>query len=413
MKKTIILISVSLLHFNIFGQLNATFDKDTVAVERDQTIDQTIHLLINITSVNPAGGIPNTINFAINPSPATTMASVDYSFAGTPISITAGVRQADFLITIQHGENPANSTFYISVQLSYSNPAVQQKNTVLKIVNKESKKKSSLEIGALSIGHSFDFFGKENALISYADIYIFCPNSFSIGKNPDGEKYGFALKLYQNKSLTVDSLNSGGSIFKFINQTLVNPFQPPVNDSVLLKQELLTRKTSYKSTNWGMYLRLFRDISYTNKKTKFYLGLHGEFLRRNIETSYEYKSEKDTIIKVKSDKIPYLNSTPLKRNSVQSELYIAPFLQFLYTNDDIAGHFSLIPIGLNLYNSSVLDNTTNSKAFFLCQFDLVIKTINIKLGAECRGLYHVQSQPYWNVFISKSFTWEKLKELIL
>ena len=48
------------------------------------------------------------------------------------------------------------------------------------------------------------------------------------------------------------------------------------------------------------------------------------------------------------------------------------------------------------------------------QFDLIINELNIKLGAECRGLYHdVTNQPYWNVYISKSFAWEKLKDLIL
>lgn len=279
----------------------------------------------------------------------------------------------------------------------------------------KANKKNKIEIGAISIGHSFDFFGKDNALISYADAYIFSPGSISIGKNAKKKMYGFALKLYQNKSLTIDSLNTNGGVYKFINQTLVNPLQPPVNDSVLLKQEILNRKTSSKSNNWGMYLRLFRDISYTtNDKTKFYLGIHGEFLRREIQTSYEYKSEKDTLLKVKSTQVPYSGTAPLGKSITQSELYVAPFIEFVHSNKDINVHFALIPFGLNAYRSTVLNNVTIRKAFFMGQFDLIFNELNFKLGAECRGLFSdVTNQPYWNVYISKSFSWEKLKDLIL
>ena len=261
--------------------------------------------------------------------------------------------------------------------------------------------------------YSFDFFGKDNALISYADAYIFKPNSISIGKNATKKKYGFAIKLYQNKSVTVDSLSSSGNLYKFINQTLINPLQPPVNDSVYLKQEVLNRKTSYKSNNWGMFIRLFKDISYkTNDKTKFYLGLHGEFLRRDILTTYEYASEKDTVIKIKSNQVPYQGTAPLGKNSIQSELYLAPYMEFVHQDDDISVRFSLIPAGLNLNRSTLLNNTTYGKIFYLGQFDLIINKINVKLGAECRGLFQTKSQPYWNVFISKSLSWSKLTDLI-
>jgi hypothetical protein len=277
----------------------------------------------------------------------------------------------------------------------------------------KEKKKDKMNIGAVSIGHSFDFFGKDNALISYADAFIFKPNSISIGKKATEKKYGFAIKLYQNKSVTVDSLNTAGNLYKFINQTLTNPLQPPVNDSVYLKQEVLNRKTSYKSNNWGMYIRLFKDISYTtNDKTKFYLGVHGEFLRRDILTTYEYKSEKDTVIKIKSNQIPYQGTAPLGKNAIQSEFYVAPYIEFVHLDDEINVRFSVIPMGLNVYRSTVLNNTTFNKAFFMGQFDLIINKINVKLGAECRGLYNVKSQPYWNVFISKSLSWDKLKELV-
>ena len=417
MKKIICLQILLLTFYSSFSQLIASFEKDTISVERDKSVDQIFHLSVKITGFNLQGGAANTINFTINPTPLTTMSSSDYSFAVVPINVSIGIALIDCPITIMHGENAGANTLFVSIQMSYNSPAIQVKNSVLKITNKEdeakSKKKNKLEIGAISIGHSFDFFGKDNALISYADVYVFRPNSFSIGKNPKEEKYGFAVKLYQNKSLTTDSLNTNGSIYKLINQTLVNPLQPPVNDSVFLKQEVLSRKSSYKSNNWGMYIRLFRDISYINKKTKFYLGLHGEFLRRNIETTYEYKSEKDTILKIKSNQIPYSGAAPLSKNSIQSEFYLAPYIEFLHSNDDISVHFSIIPAGLNVYRQTILNNTTFNKFFFMGQFDLILNELNIKLGAECRGLYNVKSQPYWNVFISKSFSWSKLKDLIL
>jgi hypothetical protein len=282
-------------------------------------------------------------------------------------------------------------------------------------VEAEKKKKQSqenpFETGAISIGHSFDFFGKSNALISYADAFIFKPNSIRIGKDAPAYKYGFAVKIYQNKSITIDSLNSIGVPFKLITQSLLNPFQPPVNDSVLLKQEALARKASYTSTNWGMSLRLFRDISYKNEKVKFYLGLHGEFLRRDIKTTYEYKTEKDTVIKVKTSELSFPNVTPVEKKSVQSEFYIAPYAEFLYVDDNIKTYFSLIPVGLHLFKNSVLDNLTEGKCFWLGQFDMVIRKINLKIGAECRGLYNDRAQPYWNVFISKAFSWDKIAEL--
>lgn len=400
------------MYFNSFSQLNASFEKDTLIFERDAQIDQIIHLQVSIKGIN-TGVVPNTIGFVVNPS-GTTMTASDYLFTTLPATINAGVREIDCPVTILHGENSGGGALFISIQMSYNNSTAQVKTVVLKIKNKEKdEKKNKLEIGAVSIGHSFDFFGKDNALMSYADAYIFGPNTMCIGKNAKEKKYGFAIKLYQNKSVTVDSLNTSGNLYKFVYQTLVNPLQPPVNDSIFLKQEILSRKTSYKSNNWGMYIRMFRDISYTtNDKTKFYFGLHGEFLRRDIVTTYEYQSEKDTVLKVKSSQIPYSGSKPVGRNTIVSEFYVAPYIEFVHQNDDINVRFSVIPAGLNVYRSTTLDNITFSKMFFMGQFDLIINKINVKLGAECRGIYSVKNQPFWNVFISKSLSWAKLTELI-
>ena len=412
MRKIIILQFCLLMYFNCFSQLSASFEKDTLVFERDAQIDYIIHLPVSIKGLN-AGAVANTIGFVINSS-GTTMTASDYLFTTLQATINAGVREIDCPVTILHGENGGGGALFISIQMSYNNSAIQVKSVVLKIKNKEKEeKKNKLEIGAISIGHSFDFFGKDNALISYADAYIFGPNTMCIGKNAEEKKYGFAVKLYQNKSVTVDSLNTSGNLYKFVYQTLVNPLQPPINDSIFLKQEILNRKTSYKSNNWGMYIRMFRDISYTtNDKTKFYFGLHGEFLRRDIVTTYEYQSEKDTVLKVKSNQIPYTGNKPVGRNTIVSEFYVAPYIEFVHQNDDINVRFSVIPAGLNVYRSTTLDNITFSKMFFMGQFDLIINKINVKLGAECRGIYSVKSQPYWNVFISKSLSWAKLTELI-
>lgn len=301
--------------------------------------------------------------------------------------------------------NPGAGTSVHRVMISTQSTAEAEKK-------KKEKEENPYETGAVSIGHSFDFFGKSNALISYADAVLFKPNSFRIGKAYEKEyKYGFGVKIYQNKSITIDSLNRSGVLDKFVNQSLLNPFQPPVNDSVLLKQEILNRKVSYTSTNWGMSLRLFRDISYRNEKVKFYLGLHGEFLRRDIKTTYEYKTEKDTTIKVKTSELAFVNQTPLERKSAQSEFYAAAYLEFLYADEQVKTHFSLIPAGLHLFKNSASDNITKAKCFFMGQFDLVIRKINLKVGAECRGLFNDRAQPYWNVFISKAFSWDKIAEL--
>src|SRR5882724_6751404 len=130
MRKIIISTCTLIIYCNSFCQLNSSFEKDTVFVERDKNIDQVIHLVINITGISPPVGPSNTINLAINPAPATTMAPIEYSFMTTSISVIAGIRQIDCPITIMHGENAGSSTLYISIQLSYTNPIAQQKSGV-------------------------------------------------------------------------------------------------------------------------------------------------------------------------------------------------------------------------------------------------------------------------------------------
>lgn len=418
MKKTILFLSILLICFSGFSQLTISFEKDTIVILRDKKNKITSPVLANIDRFNTKAGLTDTFRFATNPAPETTMPGNDFIFkTDDTIPVSSRVSQIKSEVTIKPGENPKGDTLYISIIVSCLNTTTTtSKNLVFEIINRKDEdddmKNNKFDIGAISVGHSFDFFGKDNALISYADAYIFKPYSIRIGKKVTEKKYGFAIKLYQNKSVTVDSLNNSGSLYKFINQTLINPLQPPVNDSVDLKQQVLTRKTSYKSTNWGMYLRLFKDISYKNDNTKFYLGLHGEFLRRDIQTTYEYTSEKDTVIKIKSNQVAYQAAAPLGKNSIQSELYIAPYLEFVHQDKDISVRFSLIPAGLNLNRSTTLNNTTYGKIFYLGQFDLILNKLNLKLGAECRGLWGAKNQPYWNVFISKSFSWSKLTELI-
>ena len=145
MKKSFNLLGAILIGVTGFGQLNVTFEKDTLVFERHKEIDQTVHLAVSINSFNTPGGAPNTITFAINPSPFTTMTNGDYVFSMAPITVVPGVTQIDCPVTIMHGENSSGDTLFVSIQMSYMNAVTQTKNIVLKIINKKAEEDDKKE----------------------------------------------------------------------------------------------------------------------------------------------------------------------------------------------------------------------------------------------------------------------------
>ena len=139
MKKILFSSIISLLSFNSFCQLDVSFEKDTIILERDELIGQIFRLPIKVKRINQPGVALNTINFAINPLPATTMNNSDFNLEQASVTVAEGVAEVFTQIKIDAGKNPSDNILFITVQMSYNNPTAQIKTAVIKVINKKKK----------------------------------------------------------------------------------------------------------------------------------------------------------------------------------------------------------------------------------------------------------------------------------
>lgn len=269
---------IALLSFS--QTLTANFENDTLTIERDKVNDITINIPVNINGLNPPGGSPNTINYSVIAAPATSMPVNSYSLNVASVSIGAGTLKVNCPVTVMHGNNTGGKELYISIQLSYNNPAAQTGSMVVKVTEKKKEDKSAEEkTGDLSDrnrimllnAYNFDF-GSTSLKSNYVGhLNFFAPH---LGKN---SRWGFNSGIMKINYGLKDSTSTGFTSAP--ENILLSPFDS-IKPGLKYLREINSYKTEKSNVVWSFYVQPTFEIlrKSKTKNQRIYLHLHMELL---------------------------------------------------------------------------------------------------------------------------------------
>jgi hypothetical protein len=422
MKKIIVLQALLVYSFNCFCQLNASFQADTIIVERDKQMSNTVYLPVSIKSLNQPEVTPDTISFNVNPAPSTSMTANDYVFSMTSVTVVQGVSQIECPVTIMRGENTAGATLFVSIHMSYRSTVPESKNVVLKIINKKDSDKESkddLDVSLL-IGSNLDFFNSVKLKDLAGEFNIFLPKIFTIKLNSNwknGVNMGANLGIYNYRNFTVDS----PGVVSSVNYKLV-PFEALDPTKKIVKATYSTTGKLTKDFQGFYFEPIFSPEKRENKKTQFYLSFHLEILKRTEKIEFDnpnflwrdtvlYNPQRDDVVKEHQDIIhqnpssTYYSSfygigIPITVSKKYFELLFAPTLGYseftTATYQTKGGSFYTIK---------------DKGAFYLCKFFFKEKVslLGLTLGGEVRGMFG-KLNPYLNAYVATRISLSKFAE---
>lgn len=277
--KKIIFAIYFLLHFFIGNaQLNASFQKDTIEVVRNQQNDITLCLIAEITCSNSAGRSANQIDFAIDNTAATTMPTDGYKFSSCQIPVTNSLRQIECPITILHGKNTGGTAMYISIQMSYTNNLVHTKKIIIKVLDEKVKEKIQANdhddnrIMFLN-AYNFDFGGTTLRSNYVGHLNFFSPSLSS--KEDSRWGWGFNTGIMKINYGQKDSITTSGS--QQIESVLLSPFDT-IKPGLKYLREINTYKTEKKNTVWSFYVQPTFELTKKNSQQHIYVHAHLELL---------------------------------------------------------------------------------------------------------------------------------------
>ncbi len=412
------LVMVFSILFAFSQPLTANFENDTVTIERDKVNDLTVNIPVNINGLNPPAGSANSINYAVNPAPATTMLPGSFSLNVSSVTIVAGTLQVKCPITVIHGSNAGGAALYISVQLSYNNPAAQTSIVVLKVAEKKKEEKSEEDkTGDLSDrnrimllnAYNFDF-GSTSLKSNYVGhLNFFAPH---LGKN---SRWGFNSGIMKINYGQKDSTGTGFASAP--ENVLLSPFDT-IKAGLKYLREINSYKTEKSNVVWSFYVQPTFEIirKSKTKNQRIYFHLHMELLASKWTST-------TTIVNLKRDTsiLPQNFSTAVFRNNLNSTN--------TYSVNSLSGYFGagvtfdLIPwkdggfffqptIGLTSNapslssvdiatglstNSFNKENPRTWRSFYLVRANyrhLLSKDATVNIGMDIRGLLPLYNPQY-------------------
>lgn len=338
MKKTTLLFALCIIKITAFAQLNASFEKDTIEILRDKKIDQIIHLAVQITSVNPPAGNPNSIVFSVNTA-ASTVNSSDYVFAMMPVTVFSGVQQLDCPVTIIHGTNSRGGELYLTIQMAYTGSNAQIKTVVLKIKNqKETSDEKSVENNRGKIMYlnaaNFDFNGKLSSnYLGHFNVYIPSKNRWKVSVNAGIMKLNYG----SDDSTSNDSYRT--------ENVFIKPLDTFAIGGKYLRQ-FNKYSTRIRNTAWSFYAQPLLNLNGESKNgTKIYFHAHLELLVNKFNVTTDI-SNVQTDTATFTNPIGYIRPNVATKNS--------------YTTTYLNGYFGLgatFDIGLAKSSSLFLQGT--------------------------------------------------------
>lgn len=395
---------------SIFAQITAAFESKKQTLRRDAAANKEYELLVVISDF--AKDTKVTIKKTAK---GNAVADKDYKFEDFTFSATKGASGFKMPFTVLKADKKKAIDTAILV-LSFTNMDGNKKeveDTVLMAnIFKEDEeiKPGKLSNYKVALGHSFDFFDQNNPFLSQAKVNIFLPNIV-----PDAF-FGLDITLYQNKANFVDStLRTGGQ--EMALDILPVAGQNMTNDSLYFKRTFYNRKTSTTNNNYGLNMGFIFDIVGNNSATKtagtdVFLLLNLEFVYRKISYEYDYTLRDSATIKAPANYPPRYSTyiTSLKRESF--ETYAGGGIMIRNTSDPLE---ATMKFNFGWLVSEGLDNPIFRKGFYYSldlEFIEKITKLNLTLGGQVRNFTAGGAKPLYNVYLSKTFTLEKLKDFL-
>lgn len=315
MKKLLVVAAFLAASSTAFGQLNASFAKDTVTLTRYENGDFLYlkDIGISINSLNAAAAA-NTLNLSALPGAP---ASV-FELTTPTLSPTIGTATMYVPFKVKAGKN-ASSPIHIGLQLEYSDGRNTIDDTVIiKVVNApvatakaESEDDASFHSKlTLLNGYNFDFNGKLNS--NYVGVFnVYDPardrgkrdsdckllGMKLIGKDKPRWKYGINAGIMKiNYGLGGDQ---DSSTYHRVENTKINALDSIVAGGKYLRQ-YNKYTTSYATSVWSFYaqpLITLNPAGISTSKTKVYAHLHTElFVSKFTRKSKRENVEQDTAV---------------------------------------------------------------------------------------------------------------------
>jgi len=396
----------------IYSQINVTFNQSTVRLKRDKNADKTYKEGITLKVFDFKGDAKISLK---NANKGNATIDKDFEFKDTEFKVTNGVSELKTTFTVKSGDKKKAIDTAILVAL-YKNPEDKDKqieDTIL--ISNSFSEDEEIQPGKLTnyrvaIGHSFDFFDQQNNFISYGKVNVFLPNLV-----PE-VRFGLDISLYQNRANFIDSSLRTGGRAAAINIDRI-PGQVPVNDSLSFKTSFYNRKTTTTNNNYGLNINFLFTLTDPSSKAKnvgtdLYFFMNLEFIYRKINHQYDYMLTDSLTVRLPKE-YPLRNSTFVKSTHEESfETYGGAGLM-LRNSNSLAETTAKINFGYLI--SEDLQNPYFSEGYYYSldvEFIENITGLNLTLGGQIRN-YTSATKPIYNVYLSKTFTLDKLKNFLI
>jgi hypothetical protein len=245
----------------------------------------------------------------------------------------------------------------------------------------------------------------------------------------DTKKWGFALGLYGNRTMTkTDSTRE--AIFE-------SRIEKINNDSIARYFDSATRVSTRVSDNIGInFMPLFKIGEFSEATLKVYYAPQFEFIWRRTILQNEYIGNKTVRIDSGSNRFPANTAFPLTaplKTKLEFNVYDVYIglagLLVRYENDDISVRISSsVGINFNYSPTGVIDGSANAspvnsnlrklkRAFYFGRLWITEPTTGLTLGAEVSNYFGSikmdgskmsKGQPFYNVTLSKAFNLKNL-----
>ncbi|MDR6194721.1 hypothetical protein [Siphonobacter sp. SORGH_AS_0500] len=332
-----------------------------------------------------------------------------YDFNDVNITIKPGVSGFEIPFTVNKSQAKEDS-----IELILDSQGILDHMKIIftkkeNIVNDKVKKLSNIRI---LMGHSFDFLEDnktKNAVISYFKIDAFIPKLLD-------SKQGVHFYLYQNNFNTSksDSLGQGNrisDIYRVPGQGL------NFNDSAKYVRGIYNRVTQQNNKVFGFGLSYLKCLGENNLmgNTKYFLNLGFEYVKRTYDLNYNYELvDSDTIRGIYNPIRPSI-TTLTKRVVINNELYGGIGFTIDNTNE-IADFRIKYQLGYLISTNSSPDRgmiilpKVGISNWFNVELTERKSTLDLTLGVDFRQ--NTNSGYLYNVYLSKTFNIEKLKDLV-
>lgn len=416
MKQIITIILALLCYTNGVGQATASFETDTIVIEREKNITQTFPIAVNVTW--PAAAGPTVLTFAINVVAVNQLPAAEYQFAPLTISVFPPTLKTQFSITISGGTSPDGKPQYICLQVTPAgNP---HKHVIIKVMDKKQPEKESKDDTNVSllIGSNLDFFNTVKLKDLAAEFNVFVPKIFSLSfskkKATARFNVGANMGIYNYRNFTIDS--PGRPVL--MNYKLV-PYETLDGTKKIVKATYNTKGKVIKDFQ-GFYIEPLISLGRTEKRDmRMYLSLHLEILRRTERTELENPNylSRDTLFYDASRDFD-VKERPFIFDSTKPVVYHSAFWGIGLPVVINKKYFSLsfTPTWGFAQLQELEDPKTNElrktwNAFYLCRFFFRenVSLLGLTLGGEVRGIFG-KLNPYLNAYVASRIKLDKLSD---